>query len=318
MSARVISSDGPVISTGDLARQRALFEGVFGLVPAAEQSLDEASTTALFGVPARTARLVQLVTPGTRIGVMLAAFDPVSDTVIRPGGVGIQSDALKMVDFFTTDLERAVARLRSFGFDLIGPPALLELPTGEVFQEAHIRAPDGVMAAMIHPLRARIGDYVSVTDRLFSEVQSSSGPVAELEPVQAFYEQTLGLACGLEYRFESESFGRMIGTGGATLVRARNFGRVVEDVMLGVIHYGLPPGFAPSLRQVCRAPNRGLVAVQLAVEGLDEVLGRAAAAGYELAAGLSQVDLAPWGRIRTATLRGPHGVAHLLREIPTD
>jgi catechol 2,3-dioxygenase-like lactoylglutathione lyase family enzyme len=317
MRAGIVSSDGPIISTGDMARQRALFEGVFGLVPAAEQALDEAVTHALFGIDGHTARSIHLVTPRTRIGVTLVQFDPLSQTLIRPGNVGIQTDALKVVDFFTTDLDRALARLRSFGFDLVAPPALLELPTGESFNEAHIRAPDGVIAAMIYPIEASIGDYVSVTDRLFSEVQSCSGPVADLEPVHDFYERVLGLGCGLQYRFESESFGRMIGTGGATLVQARNFGRVIEDVMLGVIHYGLPAGTVPSLKSVCRAPNRGLVAVQLRVEGLDDIVARCEAAGCEVAAPPAEVLLAPWGRIRVATVRGPHGVAHQLREIPT-
>lgn len=314
MDAATLSSIGPVISTGDMARQRALFEGVLGLVPAAEGRFDASAVAALFGVVGREARYVDLRTPGTRIGVMLVAFEPVEEVVIRPGGVGIQSDALKVVDFFTRDLDRAVARLRSFGFDLVGPPALLELPSGEVFNEAHVRAPDGVMVAFIYPRKGRLADYVSVTDRLFSEVQSSSGPVAELEPVEAFYEQGLGLTCGLEYRFESESFGRMVGTGGATLVRARNFGRVVEDVMLGVIHYGLPPGFAPSLRDRCRAPNRGLVAVRLLLPDVEAAVARCAAAGCEVAAPVAEVGLPPWGRLRTATVRGPHGIAHLLLE----
>jgi catechol 2,3-dioxygenase-like lactoylglutathione lyase family enzyme len=316
MDARVISSDGPVISTSDFSRQRALFEGVLGLVPTAEATLDATTTAALFGVPGRTARVQRLVTPGTSIGVMLVRFEPLEQTVIRPGGVGIQTDALKVVDFFTTDLDRAVARLTSFGFDLVGPPALLELPTGETFHEAHVRAPDGVIVAFIHPLKARIADYVTITDRLFSEVQSCSGPVSDLEPAQAFYEDVLGLACGLRYEFESESFGRMVGTGRATRVRARNFGRVVEDVMLGLIHYGLPPGFAPSLRAVCRAPNRGLIGVQLTVQGLDVLVDRCRSAGFEVVVAPAELTL-PWGRTRTALVLGPHGVAHLLREVPT-
>jgi len=315
MNSGQISVDGPIISTGEMARQRALFEGVLGLQTVAEQCLPAEAVKALFGLSDTTAYSVLLSTPGTRIGVRLVAFEPCSGVTIRPGGVGLQTDALKVVDFFTRDLDRAVARLRSFGFDLVGAPARLELPTGEVFHEAHVRAPDGVMVAFIHPLRAKPANYVSVTERLFSEVQSCSGPVAELEPVRRFYEQGLGLGCGLEYRFESESFGRMIGAGQATLVRANNFGRVVEDVMLGVIHYGLPARLAPpSLRSLCRAPHRGLVAASLSVSGLDALLARCVSAGAEVAVPPASVALEPWGVVRVATVRGPHGVAHLLVE----
>ena len=317
MVAASLTVDGPVISTADLARQRGLFEGVLGLAAVSEQDLDEATTAALFGVTGRRARLVDLRTPGTRIGVTLVRFDPIEDTVIRPGGVGIRPDALKVVDFFTTDLDRAVKRLGSHGFDLVGPPARLELPTGEVFQEAHVRAPDGVMVAFINPVKAHAGDYVSVTDRLFSEVQSCSGPVSDLAAVQSFYEEALGLACGLYYEFESESFGRMVGTGRASRVRARNFGRVVDDVMLGLIDYGLPSGFAPSLREVCRAPNRGLVAVALTVTELDDIVERSHRAGHEVAVPPTDLASSPWGPVRVATVRGPNGVAHLLRKMLT-
>ncbi len=312
--ARVVSIDGPVISTGEIDRQLSLFRDVLDLRLVADESLDAAGVAALFGLEGLTARTVQLLTPGTAIGVRLVAFDPPSPTVIRPGGVGLSTDALKVVDVFTSDLDAAVARASARGFQLVGPPAQLDLPTGERFQEAHLRAPDGVLVAFIHPVAARAADYVSVTDRLFSEVQSCSGPVTELEPVRRFYEEGLGLPLGLEYRFESDTFGRMIGAGRASLIRANNFGRKVEDVMLGVIHYGLPPHIAPSLREVCRAPNRGLVAVCLSVEGLDALLARASVHGAAVAVPPAEVSLAPRGRVRVATLRAPHGVHHLLVE----
>ncbi len=314
MNPRVLSSDGPVISTADLACQCALFEGALGMQRRATQALSAADTTQLFGIAGHRALSVVLATPGTDIGVRLVAFDPPSRRTIRPGGVGIQTDALKVVDFFTADLAAARRRLAAFGFDPVGEPARLELPTGETFEELHLRAPDGVMVALIFPLRARIGDYVRVTSAPNSEVQSCSGPVARLEPVRRFYEQGLGMPLGLEYRFESESFGRMIGLGGASPVRANNFGRVVEDVMVGVIDYGLPAGFAPSLAGLCRAPHRGLIALQLTVRGLDALVERCQAEGGELAAPPGEVELGPLGAVRTALVRGPHGVAHLLIE----
>jgi catechol 2,3-dioxygenase-like lactoylglutathione lyase family enzyme len=312
--ARVISIDGPVVSTGEIGRQLSLFRDVLGLRVVADEPLDAATVAALFGLDGLTARTVLLHTPGTARGVRLVAFDPPSATVIRPGGVGLSSDALKVVDVFASDLDAAVARASAAGFGLVGPPAELDLPTGERFREAHLRAPDGVLVAFIHPVEARAADYVSVTDRLFSEVQSCSGPVTALEPVRSFYEDGLGLPLGLEYRFESDSFGRMIGAGRASLIRACNFGRKAQDVMLGVIHYGLPSGFAPSLRDVCRAPNRGLVAVALTVEGLDALLERACVHGAAIAVPPASVSLAPGGPLRAATLRAPHGVHHLLLE----
>jgi hypothetical protein len=108
--ARVVSVDGPVVSTGEIERQLCLFRDVLDMRVVADESLDAAAVAALFGLEGLTARSVELLTPGTAIGVRLVAFDPPSTTIIRPGGVGLSTDALKVVDF-----------------DLVGPPARLEL-----------------------------------------------------------------------------------------------------------------------------------------------------------------------------------------------
>jgi hypothetical protein len=322
---RVLSIDGPVISTAELSRQQLLLEQVLGLERRLDATLEPGEVEALFGPRVRglSARLIRYVTPGTGIGVELVRFEPASDTVIRVGGVGIACDALKMLDFFVSDPDGAKARLRDHGFELVTEGATLELPDGTRFVETHVRAPDGVMVAAITPLNAQPSAYVSVTDRLFSEVQSSSGPVSEFESVRVFYEDVLGVSMGLRYEFESASFSQMIGAGRTTTIRAHNYGRVVEDVMLGIIHYGLPPGSYESLRDRAQPPHRGLIGVRLSVQGLDELVERCGDAGYEIPVApaplpslLRCVD-GP-GRMRTsraAVVRGPHGVWHFLREV---
>jgi catechol 2,3-dioxygenase-like lactoylglutathione lyase family enzyme len=312
--SRVLSIDGPVISTGEMRRQRELFCDVLGLATVAEQELDPVTVRAWFGLADRTARTVLLETPGTRIGVRLVAFDPPSETIIRPGGVGVASDALKMIDFFTSDLDSARERLRARGFELVTEGADLALPDGARFTEAHVRGPDGVMVAAIQPHDRPASDFVTVTDRLFSEVQSSSGPVSDFEPVRRFYEETLGVPLGFRYEFTSDAFSSMIGAGRTTTIRANNYGRVVEDVMLGIIHYGLPPGSYESLRERARPPHRGVVAVRLTVRGLDALVARCERAGIEVAVSPAELELAPYGRVRTATVRGPHGVWHMFTE----
>ncbi len=313
MDGRVLSIDGPVISTGDLARQRQLFESVIGMHAIAEDLLDRHAVRALFGPVAERATLVQLATPGSELGAWLVAFEPVSDVIIREGGVGVACNALKMIDFFTADRAAAIGALRHHGFEIVAERANVDLPDGSRFLEAHAKGPDGVMIAAIEPLNVRAADFVTLTDRPFSEVQSSSGPVSNFAPVRAFYEDVLGVPMGFRYEFSSESFSRMVGVEPTLHIRANNYGRVVEDVMLGVIHYGLPPGTYADLRERARPPHRGIIGVRLRVSDLDALLTRCTAAGLEYPCNATTIRLQS-GKMRIAAIRAPHGVWHWLIE----
>jgi catechol 2,3-dioxygenase-like lactoylglutathione lyase family enzyme len=313
-TGRVTAIRGPVIVTTEAARQRRLFVDALGHEVVAEEALSEAQVAALFGLAGRSARAVLYETPGTRIGAWVVELDPPDATVIRVGGVGYACDAMKMIDFFTADRPAAVARLKGAGFEFVSEGADVDLPDGGRFVEAHLRGPDGVMVAAIEPLNRPMDQFVGVTDRLFSEMQSTSAPVSDFEPVRAFYEDALGVPMGLRYEFESDSFSKMVGTSQTTRIRANNYGRVVEDVMLGIIHYGLPPGSFASLRERARPPHRGLVGVRLDVGGLDALLERCASHGVEIRVPPAAADSAALGRGRSAVAVAPHGVWHWLVE----
>lgn len=311
---RVTAIRGTVIVTGEYARQRALFVDGLGHAAVTEESLTEAQVRALFGLEGRHACATLFEVPGSRIGAWVVALDPPDDTVIRVGGVGYACDALKMIDFFTADRPAAVARLKALGFEFVSEGAELAMPDGNRFAEAHMRGPDGVMVAIIESLDQPLSRFVGVTDRLVSEMQSTSGPVSDFEPVRVFYEDVLGVPMGLRYEFESDSFSKMVGTKQTTRIRANNYGRVVEDAMLGIIHYGLPPGSFESLRERARPPHRGLVGARLDVTGLDALLARCAAAGFAPRLPAAASGCAAFDGGRSAVVVGPHGVWHWLVE----
>lgn len=314
-TGRVTAIRGPVIVTTEFERQRRLFVDVLGHAVVADESLSPAQVRAVFGLDGRAAPRAQLYEmPGSRIGAWVVEFDPPDPTVIRVGGVGYACDAMKMIDFFTADRPGAIARLRGAGFEFVSEGANVDLPDGARFIEAHLRGPDGVMVAVIEPLNRPLDQFVSLTDRPFSEMQSTSGPVSDFEPVRAFYEQALGVPMGLRYEFESDSFSKMVGTSQTTTIRANNYGRVVEDVMLGIIHYGLPPGSFESLRERARPPHRGLVGVRLDVTGLDALLARCAAHGVEQRVPPATAACRAFEGGRSAVVVAPHGVWHWLVE----
>ena len=145
----ILSIDGPLVVTGNLARQREMFEGVFGLSLIADQELDAEAVRVLFGVSGTTARTILLETKGTSIGVRLVEFRPPSNLAVREGAKPIDADALKVIDFMVPDFDKAVAALAARGFNLAAPPAEYSTPADGKFTEGHVEGPDGVICALL-------------------------------------------------------------------------------------------------------------------------------------------------------------------------
>src|SRR6185295_6767636 len=83
--------------------------------------------------------------------------------------------------------------------------------------------------------------FVRAVEPTFSEILGVSAPVAEIEPVRAFY-ATLGLKVVFEYAVETDSFAKLIGQSRTTKLTGTNFGLSERAPVIGIIHYGLPKG----------------------------------------------------------------------------
>ncbi|MCL6646917.1 MAG: hypothetical protein K6U89_01110 [Chloroflexi bacterium] len=299
---------GPLLSVAAFAPHRTLFEGVFGLEAVGGGHLEATAVAALWGVRGHRAETLLLETPGTGIGVLLVRFDPPAPRAIREGARGIDHDALKVIDFVTSDLAAATAALEQAGFPFVGPPASYQVPGGNRYREGHLHGPDGVICAVLALEDEPLERYVQATSRLFSEILGVSAPVAEVSGPQRFYE-ALGLRLVLEYQLEDEGFGRMIGAPGRVVVRGLNYGLAPRAPMIGLIQYGLPPGMGQSLAERAVLPNRGLAALRFRAPTLPD-LAALTAAGATVLAPPAVVELSPWGVVRSLTVRAPHGVIH--------
>lgn len=311
MSVRLIH--GPIISCADLVAQRALFEGVFGLKPVAEQSLDKAQVKATWGLEGHGARTVLLETPGTHFGVRLVQFDPISSIVIRNSASGFDCNALKVIDFVAPDFAAAHEHVKSRGFKLKHDISVYDLPEGR-FTEGHLWGPDEVVTALISGPLEFFKGFATVTNRLFSEPQSISSPVEDQPKVVDFYEKALGLPVVYEYFIDDPSFSKLVGTPHKLQLRAKNIGVKRTEPYFGIIHYGLPKGAYNSLRERAVFPNRGLVGATLFVDHLEDHAREARAFGCEILSPITQVSLSPYGKVQSLALRAPHGVIHHLIE----
>ncbi|MCS7001349.1 MAG: VOC family protein [Dehalococcoidia bacterium] len=300
------------MSTGHWDAHRALLEGLFGMVAVAEETLTADQVLTRWGVAGHAARTVLLETPGTGVGVLLVAFDPPSSVVIREGAAGHDRDALKVIDFVTTDLDRAIEQVRAMGYRERSDVARYSLPEVGEIAEAHVWADDGVAFAFLAGDLAffRRATFIRATDRLFTEIPSFSAPVSALEPVVAFYEQALGLAVTYHYTIETPSFAALVGMRQTTRVQGFNFGVHGQPTQLGVIHYDLPEGVSRSLRNRAVMPHRGVVGARLTVTSIEELAERCAAHGVEVVAPPAEQVIAPYGVARAMLIRAPHGVLH--------
>ena len=305
----VTAIHGPLVSCRDLTVQRAMFERVYGLKAVVEQDLGRTAVHTLWGVVDRTAKTVVLNTPGTPFGVRLIQFDPVSDIVIRDRASGYNSDALKVIDFYAPDFAAARAHLEAEGYKLKHEVAEYDLPEGH-FTEGHLWSEDEVVTALVSGPADFFRGFATTTDKLFSEVQSISAPVSDMEAVLAFYQDVLGLGVVYEYGIDHDSFADLVGTRHKLQLRARNVGVRRTEPYFGLIHYGLPETAYESLRDRAVMPNRGLVGATVLVDDATGAARRAGVHGAEITAPLVTADLAPYGRCLSFTVRGPHGVVH--------
>jgi catechol 2,3-dioxygenase-like lactoylglutathione lyase family enzyme len=276
----------------------------------ARQNLSPSEVDVLWGLSGHDAETLWLETPGTPYGIRVLQLTPTSSVRIRDPKSGYDCNALKVIDFFTADFDRARATLEQSGFQLKDEIAEYETESGHI-TEGHLWGPDGVVCALVAGPREFLSEFVSITDRIVSEVHSVSAPVDDQPAVVAFY-ASLGLNEVHRYEVTDESFQHLVGAKDPLHIRAINVGSARHEPYLGIIHYGLPTGSYESLAERARLPHRGLVGATILVPDVQVATAACRQAGATLLAGPVSAQLLPFGEVTSAAVRAPHGVLHQL------
>jgi catechol 2,3-dioxygenase-like lactoylglutathione lyase family enzyme len=301
---------GPIISTNRIDEWKQLLINAFGMDEACRQSLTSAQVEQLWGLVGHSAVTSVFQTANTPYGIRLLQLDPASSETIRKPESGYDCNALKVIDFFTADFEGARQRLESAGYRLKEDIAEYDTENGHII-EAHLWGPDNVVCALVAGPEDFLAEFVTVTDRLVSEVHSVSAPVSDQPAVVRFYE-SLGLDEVHRYEITDESFQHLVGASEPLHIRAINMGVRREAPYFGLIHYGLPSDSYASLAGRACLPNRGLVGATLRVPDVSAAVENCQCAGATVLAGTGSFQLAPYGNVASAAVRAPHGVIHHL------
>jgi catechol 2,3-dioxygenase-like lactoylglutathione lyase family enzyme len=271
------------------------------------RKMDATASAAQWGTKGETVTELVLSTSGTPFGVRVLAFDPVSPVVVRDRTRGFDADAPKVIDFYAPDFAAARATIERAGWKLVEPVAEYDLEGGH-FIEGHVWGPDEIVCAPISGPPEFFKRFATVTDRPFSEPQSLSGAVTELEPIVDFFTRAFDLRVVNRYGIEDEGFKKMVGTDKPQFnLRAVNVGLTTEQPYLGLIHYGMAPGSFTSLKGRARPPHRGTLGATVVVRNVDEVVRRAVTHGATLLAAPTTAEVGAFGRTRCALLAAPNG-----------
>lgn len=297
---------GPIVSSSDLDAHARLFT-TFGMTEVARRPVDVDDCSRQWGTTGVSATELVLATPGTRWGARVVRFDPLSDVIVRDRERGFDADAPKVVDFYTPDFAAACAVVERAGWKIRQPVAEYDLPEGH-FIEAHVWGPDEMVCALIAGPAEFFRGFASVTDRMFSEPQSLSGPVSRLEPAIAFFAAAFGFDVVSRYGIDDESFRELVGSTKPQFnLRAVNVGMNTREPYFGLIHYGMADGTYASLAGRARPPHRGTLGATIVVDDVDATVTRAAAAGALVLAEPCDAEVGAFGRARCALLLAPNG-----------
>jgi catechol 2,3-dioxygenase-like lactoylglutathione lyase family enzyme len=299
------------IGVADVERNRELFCAVTGMEVAAKQVFSGADWERLWQLPAGAkASGLLLRHPGVEGGgIRLLRFDPYSEAMARQGAEAWDTGAVKILDFITNNHARATQLFDQHGFRWRSPaPNRYELPDGSETLERHIETDDGVILGVPQVFGQPRSKWVAAPDSsLFSEAANSSMLVNDFEAALEFYRDLLGLRVMEDLSITSEELQKLIGLPApVTLRMAFLQGAETLAGKVGLLNYSGITG--RSLKAQAGPPRRGAIMLTFETDDLDELERRLRANGAEIIGADGVWELAPLGRRRFLTARGPEGV----------
>jgi hypothetical protein len=306
---------GPIICCARV-EPHLRFLNVVGIDEVERRQWNRSELKQIWGVDADFATEIFLAKKGTKFGARLLQISPTSETVIRDPQSGYDADAPKVIDFYTPDFDRAIEAVEAAGFSMRLHTAQYSLPEGD-FKEAHFWAADNFVYALITGPADFFDRFATVTDQLFSEPQSLSGPVSDRAPVEQFFKDVFDLDCVYAYDVGDDSFREMVGAEPTQFkLTARNIGITTKELYFGLIHYGMPRSSYRSLFERARLPNLGLIGASIIVSDIKAIISRAKAGDYEVVSDVQSNVLPGFGSVNMALIRGPNGGTYQVIQSP--
>ena len=299
-----------VFSVADADHYAEFFEQVAGWQILHEGKV-EPELLAGWGLPAAaTASEIVIANPGTSRGyVRLVQFEGVQQQQIRSSAQTWDTGGFYDVNSRVLDMAQKFAELQARGWQAYSDPVQFAFGPFEV-REWLARGPDGIVLALIERIRPPLEGWPQLQQmsRLFNATQI----VPDLDAARHFYIDQLGFKVYLDHSGPSPAAGPNV------LGMPYNLAAEIPRRITIVHPEGTNEGSIELLQfdglsgadfaARARPPNLGILMLRFPVSDLTAFVQHMHSENIELARPVTELELAPYGRVRMIAARGPGGV----------
>ncbi|MBF2754359.1 MAG: VOC family protein [Gammaproteobacteria bacterium AqS3] len=244
----------------------------------------------------------------TRGFVRLVRFDGVEKRQIRSNTQSWDTGGIFDFNVRVADMQAKFGQMQQLGWQGATDPMQFTFGPFTVIEWLP-RGPDGVMLALIQRLAPPLEGWDNL--REFSRTFNATQIVRDIDAALDFYVNVLGFQVYLEHRGASPEPGENV------LGLPHNLA-VEEERIIYIVHpEGLNEGSVELLQfaglrgrdvsDLAVPPNLGSMALRFPVRGIDALVERLRQNDIPLETDLADVDLPPYGAVRSFAVRAPDG-----------
>lgn len=299
-----------VITTDDLPRARAFYEGELKLIPVADYHPDPIATQRLWGLdrpyPIRTIILKRR--PNDIHGfVKLTHIEGANGRDIRENA-NSWDQGLFTIAFQAKDSPTKIAQIEKLGYGLLTRPTRHDFKQyGEYYvTQSLIKGPNSVRLSMLERFNAPhpVGAMDDATG--FSEIVDCSQAVSDLEATTRFYEM-LGLSQLREFHLVGPYYEKSLGIRPDEPFGMRLLGDLeYSGSHIELLHFEQRRG--EQLTRQSSPLNYGFAALSFGVKDLEATLAELQRAGVPIVCQPMETDLDGSGPVRTFSCFAPAGI----------
>ena len=298
------------ISVTDMETTKAFFIDRMELTLVAEGELSRESVTGLYGMDA-TAKYAMLKNDLQATCIELLEFNPKPTRTIREG-YACTDYGYYDIAFRCQDNDKAYEQFTALGYEFACPPYryVTSWSNAEVL-EAVMIGPDGIPLALM-------GKTASTPEfeGMFRNMPDSVVIVESIDEADRYYVDTLGLSKVFDMVIEDGLVEPIFGLKtGAQVHMTMYMGSDAATPVVEIISFEKVPGVSMTAEGASVPANAGTFATCYEVENLEAALARHEANGFAATSGIVEMELAPFGTIRSAMVSGPSQVMIELYEL---
>lgn len=297
------------MSVRDLQSTKAFFVDLMELTPVCEGTLDKDAVKALYGMDA-SAKYTMLKNDVQTTMIELLEFDPKPTRTSREG-YHCWDYGYYDVAFRCQDNDQAYEKFTALGYEFACPPYryVTSWSNAEVL-EAVMIGPDDIPLALM-------GKTASTPEfeGMFRNFPDSVLIVESIEEADRYYVDTLGLLKVFDMVLEDGLVEPIFGIEPGAQVHMTMYMGSGATPIVEIISFEKIPGVSMTAEGASVPANAGTFATCYEVENIEEALKKHEENGFAATSGIVEMELEPYGKIRSAMVSGPSQAMAELFEI---